>query len=230
MDNTRDGSGNGIDWANAFDNIPWDDLDDEPTDRDTLLAYFGSDGFDYKRSYIRKIMKDRPDVTDQFKVDVASEQMYESHTEGVELDTNDALRFVANDKPKSVEELVKMLSKAGVNDSNIFESIEKGIISHEDSPIGTIKNKSAKATAKILTSLAEYIGKNNDVIVLGLPTFDPIQNWTQVKLAFFSEDLSEREKTALQVLMEKADKSHWRIEHGVAVAVFQLVNIWDDFK
>ena len=51
-----------------------------------------------------------------------------------------------------------------------------------------------------------------------------------MKLVFFSENLNSAEKTALTEMKKIADDARMSVENGVAVAVFQLINIWDDFK
>lgn len=228
MDNT---------WNDLLDTVDWDAVDKEvnklraeEAGRENLLAYFDKDGFDFKRSYIRKIFQTRPEITDRFKIDAASEQMYESHTGGVELDVDDALRFVENDKPVPVPDLVKMLNAAGLTDENVMDVIESALSDEEPEPHGEVKNKRAKSKAITMERCAMQLDRNPDVLVLGLPTFDPLSDWTQVKLAFFGENFTAIEVAALSSLMKTADKHRLTIEHGVAVAVFQIYNIWADFK
>lgn len=224
-------------WDEIMDGVDWDAVDREVEKlreaeggQANLWFYFDKDGFDYKRSYIRKVMATHPEITNQFTVDAASEQMYESHTEGVELDVDDALRFVENDKPVPLDDLVKMLNAAGVTSENVMDVIETTLYDTELGVYGTVKNSSAKAKGHRMERCANILSKNPDVLLLGLPTFDPDANWTQVKLAFFSENFSQAEISLLNALMQMADKNRMTVEHGVAVAVFQIYNIWSDFS
>ena len=226
-------------WGDIMDSLDWDAVDrdvekslEEDKVYDDLYDYFDSDEFDYKRSYLRKFMRTYPKITDRTIIDVATEQMLEAHEGGVELDVADALRLASNKKQKSVAELVKMLTDAGINDSNI-DDVLNTLLSpdfEDDGKRGTIKNPAAKKKAGMMTRFAYILARNKDVLILGLPTYDHASDWTQIKLAFFSEDLNSGEKYALDQLMKLADRCSLEDERGVAVAVFQIYNIWSDFK
>lgn len=217
-------------WDGFFDGIDFNNLGKEPSEKDLLRDFFWDDEFDERRGYIRKIMLTHPEITDRDKIDAASDQMYESHLEGVELDVDDALRFVANNKPVSTEELVKMLYRSGVNDGNVFGLIDDAVSQTPGATIDGVKGKGVKAKARLMTAIADLLAKNPDVLILGLPTFDPEQNWTQVKLAFFSENLSDTEKNLIATLKNQADTSRLRMENGVAVVLFQIENIWQNYE
>lgn len=218
------------DWDEIFDGIDWNFVDREVEkmrENDDLIAYFAQDKFDYKRGYIRELMQTHPEISDSDIIDLATEQMLESHECGVELNIDDALRFVSSQKVITVEEAVKILTDMGFNDSNFAEMVSSAVVTGEK---GTKKNANAKTKADLLTRYAEIVGKNEDVILLGLPVFDNESNWTQAKLAFFSENLSIAEKAALTEMKKIADDARITVENGVAVAVFQIYNIWSDFK
>lgn len=225
-------------WDDIMDSLDWDDVDrdvqkslEEDKIYDELYDYFDDDSFDYKRSYLRKFMRTYPKITDKTIIDVATEQMLESHEGGVELDAADALRFASHKKQKSTEALVKMLTDAGINDDNIDDVLDTMLSPDfvDDGKRGSIKNQEAKKKAGWMTRYAYMLARNEDVLILGLPTYDPASDWTQIKLAFFSEELNASEKLALDQLMKLADRSSLKDEHGVAVAVFQIYNIWSDF-
>lgn len=225
-------------WDDIMDSLDWDAVDrdvekslEEDKIYDELYDYFDDDSFDYKRSYLRKFMRTYPKITDKAVIDVATEQMLESHEGGVELDAADALRFASQKKQKSTAELVKMLADAGINDSNIDDVLDTMLSPDfvDDGKRGSIKNQEAKKKAGWMTRYAYMLARNEDVLILGLPTYDPASDWTQIKLAFFSEELNASEKLALDQLMKLSDRSSLKDEHGVAVAVFQIYNIWSDF-
>ena len=88
----------------------------------------------------------------------------------------------------------------------------------------------AKKKAGWLTRFAYVLERNKDVLILGLPTWDPQSDWAQAKLAFFSENLTGGDRYALEQMMKYADKSFLTHQHGVAVAVFQIYDIWSDFN
>lgn len=219
-------------WDKIFDNLDWDSVDkgiEEMRKHDELLAYFDQDQFDYKRSYIRKLMQTHPEIFDRDVIDMATEQMMESHDGGVELGVDDALRFVANQKPMTAGEAAKLLADVGINDDNI-EDVLFNDESEGGRTIDGVKNMEALKKAKVLTRCADILANNADVVLLGVPVFDIESNWTQAKLAFFSENLSKAEKNVLQKMMDVADKPRMKIEHGVAVVMFQIYNIWSNFE
>lgn len=222
-------------WDEILDKLDWEAIDrevqrelEDERERDELLDYFNQQRFDYKRGYIRKLMKAHPEIMDRSVISLATEQMMESHDGGVELEVDDALRFVAGKKPMSASEAVKILTEAGINDSNIVDLILNTPVGGEE--CGTVVNEAARKKAGWLIRYADVLAKNPDVLILGLPIFYDDANWTQAKLAFFSENLSNGDKGILQQMMKTADVARMSVEHGVAVAVFQLRNIWDDFS
>lgn len=226
-------------WKDAFDKLDWNAVDREvekslEEDRiyDALYEYFDDDSFDYKRSYLRKFMRTYPKIIDRDTIDIATEQMLESHEGGVELDVADALRFAEHKKLPSVKELAKMLLDAGINDSNIDDVLDTMLSPdfEDDGKRGSIKNPAAKKKANDLIRYSYALARNKDVLILGLPTFDPMADWVQAKLAFFSEDLNNGEKYVLDMLKKAADKSMLTDDQGVAVVVFQVFNAWSDFK
>ena len=222
------------DWDGAFDNIDWEAVEEDAAKSleedavlDALYDYFNDDGFDYKRSYLRKFMRKHPEIHDRTIIDTATEQMLESHEGGVELDVDDALRFAKGSKPMTTKEIVKMLTDAGITDRD-FETLVSDF--DDDGKCGSVKSAAAKKKAGWLTRYAYVLERNPDVLILGLPTFDPRSDWTQVKLAFFSENMSGGEKMILQQMQSLADKSMMEEKSGMAVAVFQIYDIWEDFS
>lgn len=226
-------------WKKELEKLDWEAIDrdvqeslEEDRIYDELYEYFDDDSFDYKRSYLRKFMRTYPKITDRTIIDVATEQMLESHEGGVELDVADALRFAEHKKIPSTKELVKMLTDIGINDSNIDDVLDKMLSPdfEDDGKRGTTKNPAAKKKAGWLTRYAYILARNKDVLILGLPTWDSRSDWTQVKLAFFSENLNGGEKNALDMMRKNADKSFLTNQDGVAEVVFQIYDIWSDFK
>ena len=226
-------------WYEILDGLDWDAVDrdvreslEEDRIFDELHEYFDDDSFDYKRSYLRKFMRTYPKITDRNIIDAATEQMLESHEGGVELDASDALRFAEHKKIPSEKELLKMLTDAGINDGNIDAILDKMLSPdfEDDGRRGSVKNPAAKKKADWLTRFAYVLGRNRDVLILGLPTFTPTEDWVQAKLAFFSEELNGGENYALDQMMKYADRSFLTHQHGVAVACFQVCNAWDDFR
>ena len=218
-----------LDWTGMFDDIDPEDIIDEPDERELTEEYFWSDGFDYKRSYIREIMRAYPELSDRHLIDAASEQMYESHSESVELSVDDALRFARTDKPVPVEDLVKMLHDAGVTDDNVMEVITNALLTDKPGRVGLVKDQKKTLRAIQLTKLAELVAKNKDVVLLGVPTYDREADWVQAKLAFFNDELNEAEEGALRIMMRTADDYRWSVENGVAVVVFRLRNVWEKY-
>jgi len=225
-------------WEECFDNIDWEAVEadaakslEEDAALDALYDHFNDDSFDYKRSYLRKFMRTHPEIRDQFIIDTATEQMLISHEDGVELDVDDALRFAKGSKPMTTEEIVKMLADAGIADKEFGDVLDTMLFDDifDDGKRGSVKSDAAKKKAGWLTSYAYILERNPDVLILGLPTFDHHSDWTQVRLAFFGESFSGGEKMVLQKMRGIADKSWVEVVSGMAVAVFQIYNIWEDF-
>ena len=226
-------------WKKELEKLDWEAIDrdvqeslEEDRIYDELYEYFDDDSFDYKRSYLRKFMRTYPKITDRTIIDVATEQMLESHEGGVELDVADALRFAEHKKIPSEKELLKMLTDAGINDSNIDGILDKMLSPdfEDDGKRGSVKNPAAKKKAGWLTRFSYVLARNKDVLILGLPTYNTMEDWVQAKLAFFSEELNGGEKYALDQMKKYADRSFLTHQHGVAVVVFQVYNAWSDFK
>ena len=217
-------------WDGFFDNIDWDSVDKEVAaerEKTALLSYVNDVRFDYKRGYIRKFMRAHPEITDRDVIGLATEQMQEAHEGGVELDPDDALRFVANKKPMTVQEAVKLLTEAGIDDENIMDVI---FAEDNEEGYGTEPNLSARKKAGLLTRYADLLARNKDILLLGIPVFDQQSDWAQAKLGFFREDLNDAEKMALKQMKDIADRSNLRMEHGTAFLTFQIYNIWNDFE
>ena len=230
MDNT---------WDEIMDKLDWDAIDrdvkkslEEDAAGEAVRDYFAGDEYDYKRGYIRKLRRTHPEITDPELISVATEQMLESHEGGVELDLEDAIRFAKSKKIPTTKELVKMLTDAGINDSNIDEVLDKMLSPdfEDDGKRGSIKNPKAKKKANDIIRYAYVLERNKDVLILELPTFDPQSDWVQAKIAFFSDDLNNGEKHVLDMLMKASDNAKLISDRGVAVAVFKVYNAWSDFK
>lgn len=152
-------------WDEIIDGLDWEAVDREveksiEEDRiyDELYDYFDDDSFDYKRSYLRKFMRTYPKITDRTVIDAATEQMLESHEGGVELDVTDALRFAQHKKIPTEAELLKTLTAAGINDSNIDDVLDtlRSTDFEDDGKRGTVKNPVAMKKAGVAYSLRLY--------------------------------------------------------------------------
>lgn len=223
-------------WDEIMDGVDWDAVESEikksaqeERRRDELLDYFWQDDFDYKRGYILAVMNAHPEIDDRYTIDAASEEMLMAHDFSVELSVDDALRLVKNDKPTPVSELVKMLNSAGITDDNVMDVIESAETTRRQT-IDGVKSPAAKRKARSMTEAAELLARNPNVLLLGLPTFDPEQNWTQVKIAFFTDDLMVPEVSTLKYLMWLSDKYKLTEKNGAAIALFQIYNIWANFE
>ena len=227
MDNPWDEIMDGVDWDAAEREIK--KTAQEELKRYKLMDYFWQDGFDYKRGYIFAVMNAHPEIDDRYIIDAVSEEMLMAHDFSVELAVDDALRLVKNDKPAPVSELVKILNSAGITDDNVMDAIEDADIEHRQT-IDGVKSPTATRKARAMTEAAELLSRNPDILLLGLPTFDPEQDWTQVKLAFFTDDFTAPEVSMLKRLMDLSDKKKMTVKNGVAVALFQIYNIWSNFE
>jgi hypothetical protein len=196
--------------------------------RERLNKHFSKDCYDYERSYVRRVMKEHPEITDKFIIANAADAMWSSHEGGVELSVDDALRFTANEKPLPLEEVMRQLAELGANDSNFIDKAMS--VELDDGKIGSVKNEIAKRKAEKMMSYADMLDGNEDIMLLNVPIFNPFSDYTQLKIAFFSENLTGGEKQIIAMLTGLADRTMMKVEHGVAVTTLQLFNIWKDFK
>lgn len=201
---------------------------EQNTVKEKLTKHFSKDCYDYDRSYIRRIMKERPDITDKFVISNAADAMWESHEGGVELSIDDALRLTANEKPLPIEEVVRQLTELGANNENFMSKVRD--IELDDGKFGTVKNKMAKRKAGEMMRYADMLSENNDILILGVPIFDQLSDYAQLKIAFFAKNLTGEEQHIIAMLTGIADRVMMKVEHGVPVTTLQLFNIWEDFK
>ena len=215
-------------WDKIFDGLDWDAVDRdikklEKEEADSLSDFVWQPSLDSCRGYVRKILRAHPELTDHFKIEMAAGTMEEAHDGGVEMEVDDALRFVENDRPKSVADYVNSLLESGISESDFMDILEKDV---SDDYYGTVRNPKAVRKARLMTRYVDMLTKNPDVIALGIPVFDHHADWTQAKLAFFSENLNAGERAAVNELKKLAETTHLSVENGIAVAVFQIGDIW----
>ena len=74
-----------------------------------LENYFSGPAYDYKRDFIRKLMREHPEAADPFVIGSATEEMLDAAESGVLLSTDDALRLVEYKVPMTTEEAVRQL-------------------------------------------------------------------------------------------------------------------------
>lgn len=191
--------------------------------RKELDRYFSDPMFETLREDLKKIMDSHPELTDKTTIELAADKMDECRGDGVEISVDNALRLVRGKRIPSTEELVKSLREDGVTADDIDDIAESLLNMETPHPTGAPPKESAKTKAKILAKYAEILtNENKDIVLLGLPDIDPGWDFAQLKLAFFGEDLTDKQKTILANMKHFADEVKYIENSGYAEVIFYI--------
>ena len=198
----------------------------EHRSREELIEYFSAWSFDDKRECINRILQEHPEVGDPFVIDAASDEMLNSAYTGVLLRTDDALRLVEYREPVPTEELVKMLTDAGVTDDNIYDIIDRAKMSDKDYS-DCIKSRHVRHTANLLRRYTDILTRNKDIFLLMLPEYSYHSDQVSVVLAFLGEELSVMEQQVLTQMKNIADRVRMKTDEEVTRIYFCIDDVWE---
>ena len=192
-----------------------------------LENYFSGSAYDYKRDFIRKLMREHPEAADPFVIGSATEEMLDAAESGVLLSTDDALRLVEYEEPMSAEEAVRRLRELGMTDADFMNIVTADIPPGDVDHFGCAKSARAEKNAHWLIRFAYILTQNEDIILTRLPYFDYYDDMTCLTLAFLSEDLSGTDRCTLNLMKKYADDIRTDNRANVMRVRFIVRNIWD---
>ncbi len=191
--------------------------------RKELQNYFSDPMFNTLKYAIDSIMASHPEIDDRFTIEAAAEQIDECRGDGVELSVEDALRLVDGKRPPDVKELVASLAKQGITGDSLDEVAESILDMEIPRPTGEKPKASASHKARILTQYGKLLAEQNeDIVLMGVPDVDPGWDFAQLKLAFFSENLTKEQKNILENMKRFSDETKWIDKGNHAEVIFYI--------
>lgn len=196
--------------------------------RDELKNYFSKKMYDDIREYVYLIMLEHPEITEPYTIEAAACEIQESKTDGVNLSADNALRLVAGEKPADMKEVHRILSSAGINsDADIIDVLneaagrEMAAMPHED--------MSADAFSKvaILMNAATMLAQNKDIVILGMPEADRMSDYMILRMAFFTDVLTDVERKMLEAMKLHADATDTEQRESALLVFFKVFNVWN---
>lgn len=190
--------------------------------RKELDNYFSGMIYDDIRKYAVRVMNAHPEITDALVVEFAAGKMEECADDGVEISVDDALRLTKEHDPiPTAKDFLDTLTKGGIATERDLKSLLlkgfEGATFNAGSIPETILERAAKMTA-IGRALSDG---NNDIVLMGIPK-DLSWEFSQLKLAFFTDDISKEEQTEINDIMALADETEFYTEYGIGYAVFRI--------
>lgn len=190
--------------------------------RKELDKYFSRDMYDGIRKYAVRIMDAHPEITDAMVIEFAAGKMEECADDGAELSADDALRLTKEHDPiPTTQDFMGIFEKGGIKtQGDLLSLIERGFEETPKAPDSIQRTTIEKATAMARLG-RELADGNKDIVLMGIPA-DFSWSFTQLKLAFFTENLSDREQEIIRELQRLSDRVKYAEEHGIGYAMFKL--------
>lgn len=190
--------------------------------RKELEKYFAQDLYKGVRHYAKRIMDAHPEITDPLVVEFAAGKMEECEDDGVELSVDDALRLTKEHAPiPTAKDFMEVFEQGGIRtECDLLSLIEKGY-ENSPKPPESIPHTIVERAAEMTRLGREIAGGNKDIVLMGVPA-DLSWSFTQLKLAFFTEDLSDREQEIINELKGLSDSVDYGEEYGIGYAVFRI--------
>ena len=190
--------------------------------RKDLDKFFARDMYEGVRKYATQIMDAHPEIDDAHVVLFAAGKMEECADDGVALGVDDALRLTKEHAPiPTAKDFMDTLTKGGIQtQGDLLDLIEKG---YENTPRApeNIPRSSAEKAARMTRLGRDLADGNKDIVLMGIPV-DLSWGFTQLKLAFFTENLSDREQEIIGELKSIADRVKYTEEYGIGYAMFKI--------
>ena len=189
-----------------------------------MEKHFSAPMYESLYKYAKQVMDAHPEITDELVVGFAANQMEECADDGAELSVDDALRLTAKHNPiPTAKDFYNSLMNAGVNtQSDLISLLESGFDGVKK-PI-SISASVAERAAKMTMLGREICNGNKDIVLMGTP-IDLSWEFSQLKVAFFTEDLSEREKEIIKELKSLADETEYYEKFEIGYAIFRIYTI-----
>lgn len=197
--------------------------------RDELKKHFAHKKYSDIREQVYAVMLDHPEITEPYTIEAAACEIKESKGEGVALSIEDALRLVAGETPPDTNKILRELSDMGMRTAgdliallnNAQEQLEDSEFHAED------MNPEAFKALAVLMNGAVMLTRNRDIVVLGLPEADREVDYAVMRVAFFTDDLTDSELNILNCMKSVSDKVFTDERPNAMVIRFKVDNIWN---
>lgn len=191
--------------------------------RKELEKYFRHPRYIGMEDYIRKVMKDRPDIDNEDDIEYAAAIMQECDGDGVELSTENALRLTKiRDEEMTREEFNAKLVALGLNDAEkAVELLKKIDEDFEKSRPETLMMTTVARAAEMTRLAAKLEDGNKDIVVMGIPA-DLSWSTAMLKMAFFTDELTEDEQKTIYDIRLLSDKVKFYEKNGIGYAIFRI--------
>ena len=188
-----------------------------------LQKYFSHPRYDGIRKYVNQIMKERPDITDIYDIDYAACTMDECASDGVTLSVDNALRLNKEKDPIPTKaEIDKHLAEIGLDsDEKILSLLQKGLEEIENDRPEEPKMTDIARAMEMTRIGKELSDGNKDIVLMGIPA-DLSWSFAQLKLAFFTDELTDEEQKGVYDLRLLSDRVSFKTEHGIGYGMFKI--------
>ena len=194
-----------------------------------LKDYFSDRMYDDIREYVYLIMLEHPEVTEPYTIEAAACEIQESKTDGVNLSVDNALRLVAGEKPADMKEVCRILSSAGINsDADIIDVLNEAAGREMESSPHEDMSAEAFGKVTVLMNAAAMLSRNKDIVILGLPEADRMSDYMILRMAFFTDVLTDRERKLLEAMKLHADKTDTEQRECALLVFFKVFHVWDN--
>lgn len=188
--------------------------------RKEMDKYFSKTIYDSMRGYVEQVLDAHPEITDELVVEFAAGKMEECADDGVDISVEDALRLTAKHAPiPTAEDFKKALS--GINTVGDFLSLIAESVAKSEKPTDSLPMSVISRAAR-MTDIGRRISSGNkDIVLMGVPA-DLTYSFAQVKLAFFTENLTEDEQKMIEELKVLSDSVKYTEQYGIGYAMFRI--------
>lgn len=188
-----------------------------------LKNYFSHPRYDGIRQYVNQIMAERPDITDANDIDFAACTMDECASDGVKLSVDNALRLTKEkDQVSTNAEIKEHLEQIGLgSDEAILSLLQKSLDGIEQNRPKEPKMTDVARAVEMTRIGKELSDGNKDIVLMGIPA-DLSWSFAQLKLAFFTDKLTEEEEKRIYDLRLLSDRVSFRTEHGIGYGIFKI--------
>ena len=188
-----------------------------------LKKYFSHPRYDGIRQYVNQIMDERPDITDENDIDFAACTMEECERDGVTISVENALRLNKDKDPVPTNaEIKEHLAEIGLgSDDALLSLLQKSLEEIEQGRPEEPKMTDI-ARAREMTRIGKELSDGNkDIVLMGIPA-DLSWSFAQLKLAFFTDKLTEKEQKMIYDLRLLSDRVKFTTKHGIGYGMFKI--------
>ena len=191
--------------------------------RKELNKYFSSPIYEGTRKYAKRVMKERPEISDPNVIEFAACMMEQCGWDSVELSVDNALRLTKDHDPvPTMEELSKRLERIGLDsDEKMLALLQNKMKDIQDSEAQTI-TMTTVARAAEMTRLGKLLEDGNaDIVLMSIPA-KLSSGEGMLKLAFFTDSLSDDEQKTIYDLRLLSDKVKFTTKNGIGYGIFRI--------